>query len=420
MTAPRLMAVTLAAAVALTAVVVAVSGAETVGDARTATDGALAAERSATDAELAALQARIAELEASLSPTPPPPTTTPPPSPSPSPSPSPPSPGPCVGIAVASGANVQAAITAAPTGATLCLSGSFGISAPLRPKTGQSLVGPAHIFAVGAVLDGIMLKTGAGIGAVNVTIQGLRVSGFGDAAIVCWRGARLLGNELDHNGENGIGCGLEDGGPLLIEGNSIHDNGDTAFVGQGAAAIKVARGHDVVIRGNRVERNIGNGIWCDLECHAVTIEGNEVLGQTRKGIHFEVSRGPALVLDNTVMFNNCAPTYWPDPRPACALPDGTYGPQGAGSPGGGITTNSSCPAASTACVIRGNRLGGNMVAGINFRDDGRPEGGTKEQNGPGCCVGYDVPFNILVEGNVLGGDRLLNCSLAGITCGSNT
>lgn len=62
--------------------------------------------------------------------------------------------------------------------------------------------------------------------------------------------------------------------------------------------------------------------------------------------------------------------------------------------------NSSCPPGA-ACAIRGNTLGGNVTAGVNFRDDSRL---------------YDAPFDIVVEGNVHNGDVLRRCGEWGIVC----
>ena len=52
-------------------------------------------------------------------------------------------------------------------------------------------------------------------------------------------------------------------------------------------------------------------------------------------------------------------------------------------------------------MIRDNTLGGNMVAGVNFRDDSRL---------------YDAPFDIVVEGNVANGDLIRRCGEWGIVC----
>jgi hypothetical protein len=152
----------------------------------------------------------------------------------------------------------------------------------------------------------------------------------------------------------------------------------------------------VTIRGNLVEANIGNGIWCDMGCRSFTVDGNTVRGSTRKGIMYEISYGPALIVNNIVQYNNCSPVYWPNPKPACEIGGGNYGPQSIGAPGGGIAANS-----SIYVTIRGNTLGGNMSSGISLRDDSRQ---------------YQAPFVIAISGNVMNGDKLNGCTIAGVSC----
>ncbi|HEX6130337.1 MAG TPA: right-handed parallel beta-helix repeat-containing protein, partial [Actinomycetota bacterium] len=307
----------------------------------------------------------------------------------------------CDAAAVGPDDDVVAIVDAAPAGATVCLSGTFVLDEPIDPKDGQRLVGPAILRGDGLVTTGVMVRAPASsVGAMDVVIDDLEISGFTLRAIACWRGTVVRGAWLHDNGRNGIGCGLAGGGPLLVEDSVIERNGDPAHVGSGSAGIKVADGTNVTVRGSVVEANVGNGIWCDADCGALEVSGNLVVGSTRRGIFVEVSRGPALIDGNTVQRNNCSPDYWGDGEPDCVLPGGGFGPLSAGAPGGGIAMNSSCPAPA-ACVVRDNVLGGNEVAGVNFRDDTRV---------------YDAPFDVVVEGNVANGDRLLRCGEWGIVC----
>jgi hypothetical protein len=307
----------------------------------------------------------------------------------------------CQGVDVVAPASIQNAINSNQTGTTFCLSGTFNIGNPLVPKDGQSFVGPAEIVGVNANDTAFLIRdAGASSGALNVTVDDLDIHGFTLRAVACWLGTTVRNSEIHHNNRNGLGCGLNGGAGVLIENNHIYSNGSTDELGAGGGGMKFANGDGVTVRDNLIEANIGNGIWCDLDCGTFTVTGNTVLGSTRKGIFFEISFGPALIEDNTVRFNNCSPSYWGDGNPECSLPSGDFGPQSAGSPGGGIAANS-----SMHVTIRNNILGDNEVAGINFRDDGRQ---------------YDAPFNILAEFNTLNGDLVRNCDIAGITCRNNT
>ena len=300
-------------------------------------------------------------------------------------------------VAVRAPASIQEASAGADAGATLCLSGEFQLSMPIRPKDGQTFIGPAVLKGVDGAHTGFALKGGAGPAGIasDVTIERVEMFGFVLRAVECWQGAVVRDSELHHNGRNGVGCGLQDG-DVLIEGNDIHHNGDPSHTGSGASGLKLAGGEGVVVRGNRVHENIGNGIWCDVDCGAFSALDNEVFGNTRKGIFYEISHGPALIAGNTVTFNNCSPRYWPDPEPACDLPDGSFGPQSAAAPGGGIAANS-----SQGVTIEDNVVEGNEGSGIVIRDDARP---------------YDAPLQIVIRGNELHGDRLKGCEIAGVSC----
>jgi hypothetical protein len=290
----------------------------------------------------------------------------------------------CAGVSVPAGGDIQTAIDAHAAGTTFCLTGAFDVSSPLLPKSGDTFVGPADIS--GSAENGFDLKAA---GARGVTVEGLTLHGFSVSGVNCWTGATIRNSEFSDNGRDGLGCGLEGTGDVLIEGNDIHDNGSLAELGYAASGMKFAAADGVVVRDNRIEHNVGNGVWCDVDCHAFTVQGNTVWGNTQKGIFFEISLGPAVIEDNTVTFNNCAPSVWGS---VCV-------PQGPGSPGGGITANS-----SVNVIIRNNILGNNEVAGINVRDDSRP---------------YAAPFHIVVTGNVLNGDDLLRCGSLGVRCSDN-
>lgn len=73
------------------------------------------------------------------------------PAPAPTPTPTPPPPSPATGCTttVASGGDIQAAIDAAPANATICLSGTYSASSELRPRSGQTIAGPATVNSVG-------------------------------------------------------------------------------------------------------------------------------------------------------------------------------------------------------------------------------------------------------------------------------
>jgi hypothetical protein len=290
----------------------------------------------------------------------------------------------CDGIVVPAGTSLSAGVSDAPAGTTFCLSGSYTLTSPVTPKSGDVFEGPADL--TGPVDTGFDVK---GASATGVTFDNLVLHDFGLRAIDCWTGTVVRNSELYGNLRNGIGCGLDGTGGVVIENNYIHDNGSDAELGRGGGGMKFAKADGLVVRNNRIERNVGNGLWCDVDCHSFTARANTVWGNSRKGIFFEIGFGPALIEDNVVTFNNCAASIW----------DASCTSQGSGAPGGGIAINS-----SVHVTVRNNVLGHNEVAGINVRDDSRP---------------YDAPFDISVTGNTMNGDALLHCGEWGITCSGN-
>ena len=303
----------------------------------------------------------------------------------------------CDRVVVGPSEDLVLAVAESPAGTRFCLSGTFSLSSAVRPKDGQVFRGPAEIVSAGSTTGFELKGSTVELSADDVTIEDLEISGF-VRGVGCWRGAVIRGSEIHHNSRNGIGCGLTGFGGVVIEGNHLHHNGSTAEVGVGAAGVKIARGDGITLRSNLVEATIGNGLWCDVDCGAIEISNNTVVGSTRKGIFYEVSRGPALITGNTVRENNCSPVHWGDGDPEC--PRGTsFGPQTSGTAGGGIAATS-----STHVTITANILGGNMNAGIAFLDDSRL---------------YDAPFDIAVERNRPNGDAILRCGEWGITCSDN-
>ena len=200
---------------------------------------------------------------------------------------------------VGSGTALRRAINRRPQGATICLSGTIRISAELEPKHRQVFVGPAAIRpAHGRVEQGFDLDKASG-----VVIRRLNISGFGLRAIRCGRKALITRSRLHHNGRNGIGGGSCAG--LRIVRNEIDHNGDTHHLGSGSGGVKLAgdADHTSVIR-NSVHHNIGNGLWWDADARDALASRNKIIGNTRKGINYEVSGGPAIFRYNVVRRNN--------------------------------------------------------------------------------------------------------------------
>ena len=206
-------------------------------------------------------------------------------------------------------ADLNARFRKAPKGAVICLSGTFRINAPLVPRDGQVIRGPAAIVNGGGVEDGFFLGD-----ASHVTIAGLDISGFTSRGVRCGPYTRLLRSSLHHNRQNGVGCQLDNrgGSHIVIASNEVYANGDPSIEGHTAGGMKFVRtgapgdraGSSVTLRRNKVWGNIGNGIWFDINSAGDLIARNEVWNNTRNGIRYEISAGPAIIRRNVVFRND--------------------------------------------------------------------------------------------------------------------
>jgi len=298
-------------------------------------------------------------------------------------------------VSVPDGGDIQAAADAAPVGSVVCLTGTYRIAAPIHAKDGQSFVGPASI--TGTTHTGFELKgRRSGLDeAIDVTLIDLDISGFELRAVECWRGTTILGGRLHHNGRNGLGCGLEYArGHVLIDGVELDHNGSEGHLGSGASGMKIAQlGPDgLTVRNSNIHDNIGNGIWCDVQCVGTfLIEDNLITANARKGVHYEKSgasdefregevvEGQAIIRNNVVTGN------------------GTEGRTHAAD--GGIVGVS-----SRNMLIEGNTTADNHRAGIVLETDGRLSGAK-----------HGWPVEAIVRHDDAD-DGIMGCDEAGVSC----
>lgn len=216
-------------------------------------------------------------------------------------------------------------------------------------------------------------------GKVDVTFERLEVTGGVDEAIRPGPGNVIRYNDLHHNDGNGIGCGEAHcpntlTNPLIVENNEIHHNGiDPAiwhapgFGGTSGGLKSVADW--VILRGNHVYENT-NGLWADVDGNYWVIEDNFVHDNLKTGIHYEISAGPAVIRNNTVLRNVSLEVE--------------------GNNGAGIMVVS-----SKNVEIYGNTIAGSGGGrGIWVKDDSRP---------------YSPLFNIRVHHNTVNGDEIFSC-----------
>lgn len=216
------------------------------------------------------------------------------------------------------GESIQAAVDAAGTGTTFCLrAGTFSITSPITPKTGDTFVGE-----FGAILDGTSwTSTPNNYDAAfmahnqdidNVTIRNLVIQNmpergihaypsFSDGWVVEYTEVAnnfsgvSVGNtstvrhcHLHHNTGDSQGGNIPNGGyivslshDVLFEDNEIDHNGDTQKV--------IDQSTNITFRRNYVHDNAGPGIWLDGDDSVVLVEDNTIEDNGTFGVFYEIS-----------------------------------------------------------------------------------------------------------------------------------
>lgn len=116
-------------------------------------------------------------------------------------------------------------------------------------------------------------------------------------------GSQALNNFVHHNGQKGIGGG---GLNLLVQGNEIAFNNWAGFdLAWEAGGAKFAQTKGLIVRGNSIHDNTGEGLWCDVDCIDSVYENNTVTNNSAGGLAYEISYGA--IIRNNVVRNNGAP-----------------------------------------------------------------------------------------------------------------
>jgi parallel beta-helix repeat protein len=173
-------------------------------------------------------------------------------------------------------------------------------------RTAAALAGPAKDVTV----EGFVVERFANIaqrGAIHAdgggwTIRRNEVRANHGTGIHA-TGGQVLANHIHHNGQLGL-LGTGDG--QLVEGNEIDHNNTAGFSPiWEAGATKFARTDGLIIRGNNVHDNAGQGLWTDINNIRTTIEDNVVHANSGHGILHEISYR-AVIRDNRVTDNGGA------------------------------------------------------------------------------------------------------------------
>jgi parallel beta-helix repeat protein len=149
-------------------------------------------------------------------------------------------------------------------------------------------------------------------GADRLTVHDVTLSDA-HGALISFQGIKdgsLVDSDLRRGGQLGIHSGGSGTDGLVIIGNTVRDNNTEGFEpGWEAGGMKLVRAVGARVADNDVEANDGHGIWCDIDCRNVVIEGNRVKANSRTGIIFEIS-DTARIEGNDVFENGWGDPTW--------------------------------------------------------------------------------------------------------------
>jgi nitrous oxidase accessory protein NosD len=239
-------------------------------------------------------------------------------------------------VAISPGQSIQSKVNSYPAGTQFLIKAGVHANQRVVPKSGNVFIGEP-----GAVLDGknvvpYAFERGRKPYPSNVRIQGLTIQNYaspdqhgailagtgGSTASTGWvvqncevrynkhagikvgHKMRVLNNYVHHNGQVGI-SGVGDS--VLVEGNEVaYNNYKKLFpFGHVLGGIKMVSTRWLIVRGNNVHHNEGNGIWMDIRTVNGLVEKNTIVANSGAGVLHEIGYA-AIIRDNTVKGNGFA------------------------------------------------------------------------------------------------------------------
>ena len=316
----------------------------------------------------------------------------------------------CAGSTLTPASNVQAAINNAPPGTTFCFGRGIYRVSSLIPKSRDVLDGGDRA----AILDGgnsalfAIYGDSTSPGPSDVTVRGFVIRDFktplqrgaiqdyngpgwiiqnnhitknAAAGVATGNNVRVLGNLIDHNGQEGFSAHGNNG---LYQGNVIAYNNFKLAVNAGweAGGGKAFATRDLTFRSNYVHDNGGAGLWADADNIYTTFDHNTISNNSGPGIYEEISYN-ATIIDNTITDNGMPSSPGGGGRPGWAWNAGIQ------------LRRSGAQSASAPLIISGNIVANNYNA-ISLVESPRS----------GCTPIQGLPWygpcnvqNVLVENN---------------------
>jgi hypothetical protein len=315
----------------------------------------------------------------------------------------------CDGVHVTDGSSLRSTMAAHPAGTTYCLgAGTFRVRSPIVTQRGDRLIGAGRdsTFIDGRRMD----RTAEAIFVVEhrsyfarLEISGARTPRAGSGRFCkpepnCGRafkysGSRLAIRSVDchNNGNNCIGGG----GParVVVHRLDCWANGNRYSMTpefRSAACIKIdyvnEPGNHLKITNSHIHDNRWVGLWCDFCGYGLfDVEDNRIIHNGATGLQWEMSGGwsptdRAVVTDNVIRRNNYR-----------IVP---------GAGGLAIET-------ANDIIVSGNRFRRNVNWGVRISYDESRDPPQPDSRG------------VVVTDNVMRGDAVVGCELAGVACSGN-
>ena len=283
----------------------------------------------------------------------------------------------CRGTVLTPASNVQAAIDRAPPGTTFCFSpGSYRVSS-LIPKSDDVLNGgdrtailvggksaryaiygdstpnsPSDVTVRGFVIRDFNTPLQAGAiqdyNGSGWVIQNNHITDNAAAGVATGDDVRVLGNLIDHNGQEGFSA--HGNGGLYQDNNIAYNNFnlrvDPSWEAGGGKAYNT---RNLTFASNYVYDNGGPGLWVDTNNINTTFDGNTVSNNWGPGIYEELSIN-AIIINNTVTDNGMPSSPGGGNRQGWAWDAGIQ------------LRRSGALSASAPLIISGNRVANNYNA----------------------------------------------------------
>ena len=169
------------------------------------------------------------------------------------------------------------------------------------------------------------------------------------------------------------------GGGLLVKNSEVDHNGSSPFAQQTgretAAGIKSV--NPMSVQNSYVHGNYWTGVWCDIKCGTMRVQGSRLINNGKAAIHTEISVGPQMISGNTIQGNGHFESWGLE---------------------AGLLMNS-----VRDVEVYNNTLGNNQDHGIRVVEDGR----------------WPVTGDVSIHDDPMNGDLLNGCSFSGVNCYNN-